>query len=193
MAAQTTVPGEALSPALAFANSRFRRPQGWTDLAGTGAELGEWLAAHALPSDTPARAAAELSQFHELREAIRELLLARAEGRTPPDDALACVNRASASLPGAVQLAWPAGAAPGRGFEPAVEAEPLARSRAALAVDAIELVAGGRGELLVACGGPRCVRLLLKDHPRRQWCGPRCGERARAARYYERHKKPSTA
>jgi predicted RNA-binding Zn ribbon-like protein len=41
---------------------------------------------------------------------------------------------------------------------------------------------------LRACGAPGCMRLLLKDHPRRQWCSTRCGDRVRASRYYHRHR-----
>jgi predicted RNA-binding Zn ribbon-like protein len=34
-----------------------------------------------------------------------------------------------------------------------------------------------------------CVLLFTATHPRRQWCSPsRCGNRARVARYYRRHK-----
>ncbi len=64
---------------------------------------------------------------------------------------------------------------------------PLAR--ALLAADAIDLVAGPAHADLLACAAPGCVRLLLRDHPRRQWCSTRCGDRVRASRYYHRHHK----
>jgi predicted RNA-binding Zn ribbon-like protein len=60
---------------------------------------------------------------------------------------------------------------------------------ALIAADAMELVAGPLHAELLACGAPGCVRLLLKDHSRRQWCSSRCGDRVRASRYYHRHKR----
>ncbi|MGW3040938.1 CGNR zinc finger domain-containing protein [Kitasatospora sp. NPDC001159] len=41
---------------------------------------------------------------------------------------------------------------------------------------------------LRACHGPGCVQFFVKDHPRREWCGPGCGNRARAARHYHRQR-----
>ncbi|MEW2136730.1 CGNR zinc finger domain-containing protein [Streptomyces sp. NPDC005409] len=41
-----------------------------------------------------------------------------------------------------------------------------------------------------ACEAQDCVLLFLPAHPRRRWCvAPACGNRARVARYYARHKK----
>jgi predicted RNA-binding Zn ribbon-like protein len=55
---------------------------------------------------------------------------------------------------------------------------------AALAGDAIELATGD--EALVACGAPDCIRFLVRNHGKRQWCSTRCGDRVRAARHYAR-------
>src|SRR2546429_545268 len=33
-----------------------------------------------------------------------------------------------------------------------------------------------------------CVLYFVKDHPRREWCSAACGNRARAARHYSRHR-----
>jgi len=41
---------------------------------------------------------------------------------------------------------------------------------------------------LRACMAPACVLYYLQDHPRRAWCSPLCGNRARAARHYARHR-----
>jgi predicted RNA-binding Zn ribbon-like protein len=39
------------------------------------------------------------------------------------------------------------------------------------------------------CDAPTCVILFLARHPNRRWCTPTiCGNRARVARYYQRHK-----
>ena len=41
---------------------------------------------------------------------------------------------------------------------------------------------------LRACHGPGCVQFFCRDHPRREWCSAACGNRARAARHYRRHR-----
>lgn len=58
---------------------------------------------------------------------------------------------------------------------------------AALAVDAIEFLGSARSAELRTCEAPGCVLYFIKDHPRREWCSPACGNRARAARHYARH------
>ena len=58
---------------------------------------------------------------------------------------------------------------------------------AAIAADAIDLLTGPHRHELRTCGAPRCVLMFLTDHPRREWCSDRCGNRARQARHYERH------
>jgi predicted RNA-binding Zn ribbon-like protein len=35
---------------------------------------------------------------------------------------------------------------------------------------------------------PNCVLFFIKDHPRREWCSPGCGNRARVAHHYDRHR-----
>jgi predicted RNA-binding Zn ribbon-like protein len=66
-----------------------------------------------------------------------------------------------------------------------------ALARALLAADAIDLVVGSDHADLRASGAPGCLRLMLKDRPRRQWCSTRCGDRVRASRYYHRHRSTS--
>jgi predicted RNA-binding Zn ribbon-like protein len=55
-----------------------------------------------------------------------------------------------------------------------------------IAADTIELLGGPRSDDLRACGAPGCMLMFLKDHPRREWCSPTCGNRARQARHYAR-------
>jgi predicted RNA-binding Zn ribbon-like protein len=62
------------------------------------------------------------------------------------------------------------------------------RSRAELALAAARLLGGDEAGLLRACHGPGCVLYFRKDHPRRGWCSAGCGNRARVARHYERHR-----
>jgi predicted RNA-binding Zn ribbon-like protein len=40
------------------------------------------------------------------------------------------------------------------------------------------------------CGRwPACVLFFVKNHPRRDYCSPVCGNRARVSRHYERHRE----
>ena len=41
---------------------------------------------------------------------------------------------------------------------------------------------------LRACPGPGCVLYFVRAHPRREWCSAVCGNRARVARHYQRHR-----
>jgi predicted RNA-binding Zn ribbon-like protein len=50
-------------------------------------------------------------------------------------------------------------------------------------------VLGGSGAgRLRRCEAPGCINYYLKDHPRRAWCSPKCGNRVRVARHYHRHR-----
>jgi predicted RNA-binding Zn ribbon-like protein len=187
--AQASIPGERDHPSLALVNSRHNSRTGRVDHLATPEELGEWLAWRSLvaregaPSGA-APTAADLSAAHALRDAVRELLVAAIEGRPPAASALATVNDASALAPAADQLRWDADGPVRRRSAPG--AGEVERALAALAEDAIGLVSGERRNDLIACEAPGCVRLLLKDHPRRHWCSTRCGDRVRAARHYRR-------
>ena len=46
---------------------------------------------------------------------------------------------------------------------------------------------------LSACHGPGCVLYFFRTHGRREWCSATCGNRARVARHYKRHKKTGHA
>jgi predicted RNA-binding Zn ribbon-like protein len=184
--AQASIPGERDHPALALVNSRHSSRTGMIDHLTTPGELGEWLAWRSLAGRGEAPTAADLDATHALRAAIRELLVAAIEGRTPAGSALATVNEASAAVPAADQLRWDA-SGPQRTRAAAAESE-AQRALAALAEDAIALVSEHHDDL-IACEAPGCVRLLLKDHPRRHWCSTRCGDRVRAARHYRRSRE----
>ncbi|MDR6317410.1 putative RNA-binding Zn ribbon-like protein [Actinoplanes couchii] len=55
-----------------------------------------------------------------------------------------------------------------------------------MADEAIALFTGAARDDLRACPGPGCVLHFVRDSPRREWCSPGCGNRARAARHYAR-------
>ncbi|MEV0378717.1 ABATE domain-containing protein [Nonomuraea sp. NPDC050643] len=132
-----------------------------------------------------------------LRRAVRALF-ARAVSPAPPsradahrlmpvEEALAHVNGVAAREAVVPRLEWPQGEAPRTRM---LSEEPDVRVRllAALARAAIDFLNGPEREQLRACSAPRCVRYFLKSHGRQEWCKPSCGNRARAARHYERRR-----
>jgi predicted RNA-binding Zn ribbon-like protein len=178
-------PGEAIRPSLALVNSRRNSPDGPLDELASAPSLRAWLTAHGL--DTPRRgSSADVTSFRTLRDAVREVLLARIDHRLPQRGAVAVVNRAAAEAPAVRQLRWDADGP--REVRDLSAAPHAARARALLAADAISLISGDEADDLRACAAPGCVRLFLRDHPRRQWCSTRCGDRVRASRYYHRHR-----
>lgn len=65
-------------------------------------------------------------------------------------------------------------------------ASPCRSALAGLGYDALELLTGPTAANLRACNAPGCVLYFVKSHPRREWCSEACGNRARAARHYQR-------
>ena len=58
---------------------------------------------------------------------------------------------------------------------------------AVLARQMIDLSTSTQWDRLQPCLAPACAQFFVKDHVRRQWCGPNCGNRARVARHTQRH------
>jgi predicted RNA-binding Zn ribbon-like protein len=185
--ASTAAPGEAGHPALALVNSRRNHAGRAIDELATPAGLHAWLAEHALVSDAQVDDVA-LAEVRALRDAVRELLEAGIEVRAPDQRAVDIVNAAAATVPTAPRLIW---TGPGTPHEERswLGAGGVPHAQALIAADAIDLVAGPAHTDLLACAAPGCLRLLLRDHPRRHWCSTRCGDRVRAHRYYHRHRE----
>jgi predicted RNA-binding Zn ribbon-like protein len=57
-----------------------------------------------------------------------------------------------------------------------------------LALAVADFLTGPLAPRLRSCQAPRCVRYFVQDHGRQQWCKASCGNRARAARFAERHR-----
>ena len=134
-----------------------------------------------------------VGEFRRLRDALRRLAAAVTEDdRTTarigePDFAAAIevVNRACAQAPGWSRLTWPEGGAPARATRSSHA--PAATALSVIAEQAARLFAGPDRVDLRACRAPGCVLYFLRTHPRREWCSPACGNRARVARHYQRH------
>ena len=132
----------------------------------------------------------ELAEARLLRDSLRRLAAIcthdlRAGAQSPvesPDEALAAVNIAVThrSIP---QLAIRDGRLqPGH----VTSASPTRAALAELAHGSIELFTRPATPTLRACNAPGCVLYFVKSHPRREWCSEACGNRARAARHYQR-------
>ncbi|GAA1970969.1 CGNR zinc finger domain-containing protein [Kitasatospora viridis] len=150
---------------------------------------------------------ATLDRVLAVRAALRALL-ARAVSPAPPSpadahrlipagQAVARLNAAAAAEPVVPRLDWPTDGAPVAGLVAAAPAGgPAATATALVAVlarAAIDFLAGPDLPRLRACTAPRCVRYFLKEHGRQEFCKASCGNRARAARHYQRHNHPGPA
>jgi predicted RNA-binding Zn ribbon-like protein len=165
--------------AILFANSRYAvrgRPQ---EGIGTVADLAAWLRDHL---DSPNVDIQTVDTAVALRDAIRAVFHACMNSEPPPTDALAVINEAAASAP-----VWPE-LSPSYELSEHTASEPLCAALATIARATMALLAGPLRAELRACLAPGCVKYFLKDHPRREWCCDHCGNRARAARHYQRHR-----
>jgi predicted RNA-binding Zn ribbon-like protein len=154
------------------------------DLIATPTELRRWLSAERERLGPAAATAVDPDRVRELRDATRELLRAVAEESALPAAAIAVVNSASLAAPASPLLAE-VGAARRR-REGVAAAEGPAVLLGVLARAAIELLTGPEAEGLRICRAPSCGMLYTGA---RRWCCSACGNRARAARHYERRRQ----
>uniref|UniRef100_A0AAU2JR78 ABATE domain-containing protein n=1 Tax=Streptomyces sp. NBC_00049 TaxID=2903617 RepID=A0AAU2JR78_9ACTN len=158
------------------------------DLVADPAGLADWLAAQAGRLTPVADVGpAEVAAVRAVREAARPALEAARRGERPPADALDALNGALAAAPSHRVLAWTQGA----GLSAAAHrpAAPAPRLAGELAEAVAELLTDPRVGQVRGCEAHDCVLLFLPAHPRRRWCvASVCGNRARVARYYARHK-----
>lgn len=181
--------GEPL--ALDLVNTRPAEAGTRIDLLGTPRHLAGWLELErdrfGTEADGPAPTAADLATVHAVRAHTEAAVRALLDGREPPADALRGLTDAVRAAPSVPELAWESGsvtAVPRRDGPLGVR---LAAVLAEAAADLLTDPAAGR---IRECGADDCLMLFLPAHPRRRWCSPaRCGNRARVARYYQRHKQ----
>jgi predicted RNA-binding Zn ribbon-like protein len=160
------------------------------DALTTPGELRAWLRVR-YPHDMAG--GADLERFRVLRDALRRLAAvvtaddrpAAASATTDAQRAVADVNAAAALAP-----AWPTLVLRDGTLDQTVAASgtPGDRLLTAIAREAIELFTGAGRVELRACRAPGCVLYFVHDHPRREWCSSACGNRARVARHYSRHR-----
>lgn len=120
-------------------------------------------------------------QLQVLRGHVLALFGAAVRQRPLPRAAVTAVNRAAAGAPAVVQL---------EADELVVhyDASPGDAFLADVAASAISMVGGPRRDRLRRCGAPGCGRWFVASRPRQRWCSPNCGNRARVARFQQRHR-----
>jgi predicted RNA-binding Zn ribbon-like protein len=159
------------------------------DLLGSAERSAAWWDVERvrLP-DAPAPDPAALRR---LRNAIRDLLDARLEGRAPGPTAVEDVNAVAASVPTSLRLV-PGGPGDARAQTRWHTEHGGNAALAAIAREAIELVsAPAQLNRLRRCANPACSMLFLAETRRRQWCAANvCGNRVRVARHYQRTHSP---
>ncbi|MER7733217.1 ABATE domain-containing protein [Streptomyces erythrochromogenes] len=158
------------------------------DLVARPADLAAWLAEQAgRLGPVELVGEAEVAAVREVREAARPALDAVRRGERPPAQALRVLNGALAAAPSHRVLAWSEDAGLGAAVRRA--ADPARRLAAELADAVAELLTDPRAGQVRECEAHDCLLLFLPAHPRRRWCvAGVCGNRARVARYYARHK-----
>lgn len=201
MEIQAPVLGELLPVELM--NTVWADSDGVHDALATADEAAAWLATVAARADVAPTGlfggmdAGDIEvlarHLRRLRDALRRLAAEvtadpRPAASSPVADlraAVAEVNRAAAATPRWWTLNWTAGAQPSRTAH-AAKLPPYALV-SQIAEDAVSLFADPQQPHLRACLAPGCVLYFTKTHPRREWCSPACGNRARVARHYRRH------
>jgi predicted RNA-binding Zn ribbon-like protein len=166
------------------------------DALATAGNLRAWLSAVHLDEDEQDPGPGELELFRALRDALRRLAAlltddtraAAVSATTGIAQAVADMNDAAAQAPTWPQLAYHDGELH---LATAGHATQARRALSSIAQQSIELLTSQDRVKLRACNAPGCVLYFVKNHPRREWCSTACGNRARAARHYQRHhKKP---
>ena len=201
MGTQAPVLGEPLPVELM--NTIWADSDGVHDALATADEAAAWLATVATRADVGSADpfadmdAPDIKQLarrlRRLRDALRRLAAEvtadpRPDASSPVADleaAVAEVNRAAAVSPRWWTLNWTLGAPPYQAAH-AAKAPPYALV-SQIAEDAVALFATPQQPQLRACLAPGCVLYFTKNHSRREWCSPTCGNRARVSRHYRRH------
>ncbi|MFJ2089069.1 ABATE domain-containing protein [Streptomyces sp. NPDC087901] len=149
-----------------------------------------WLALEGerLPGAPGAREATpdDLAAVQAIRAHAALAVAAARRGERPPESALRGLNEAQLAAPAVRYAEWNGDAV----VVAARRSGPLGvRVAAALAEEVAELLADPALARIRECEAEDCTMLFVPAHPRRRWCSAeRCGNRARVARYYRRHK-----
>jgi predicted RNA-binding Zn ribbon-like protein len=162
-------------PVLELCNTRLGERESWASPAG----LADWLLAAGLADERLGVSEADLAEAIALRESLRSILL------TPGAPGLAEIaERWLDDAPGRLcveRRTLETRFAPGAGS--------VRCALVPVVLDALELARRHPGRVR-ECAGARCttVFLDLSRNRSRRWCSmARCGARAKASAYYQRH------
>jgi predicted RNA-binding Zn ribbon-like protein len=172
----------------------------WADRGGvhdvltTTGNLHAWLTAVQADEEAPVPGPGDLQRFRALRDALRRIAALLTDDTRPAaasatadiEQAVTDVNGAAAHAPTWPQLTYHGGELH---QYTAGHANAIQRTLSSIARQSIHLLTGEDRLKLHACYAPGCVLYFVKNHPRREWCSTACGNRARAARHYQRHHK----
>ncbi|MFC8368462.1 CGNR zinc finger domain-containing protein [Streptomyces sp. NPDC057239] len=129
---------------------------------------------------------ADLEAAREVRAHTARALDRARDGERPPPEALDALTRAQGAAPAVRELDWNGTAVTAT---PRRTGPTAARLAAWLAEAATDLLTDPAVTTVRQCAAEDCVLLFLPAHPRRRWCSAaRCGNRARVARHYQRHR-----
>ena len=174
-----------------FANTRYAVRGQIHDGIGTPGQLRGWLADNAEELGiVPPAAEPDVATFGALRDAIRGLIRSAVRAVAPDVNEIGLLNSLSAVSPRWPTLVHVDGT---YGVREQTTGDTTDRALAAIAQDAVIALGGHLHDQLRDCQGPGCVLFFVKDHPRREWCSLACGNRARAARHYLRHRAEGQA
>ncbi|GGI95751.1 hypothetical protein GCM10011581_36120 [Saccharopolyspora subtropica] len=179
-------------PSLDLVNTLRDRWRDGRELLVDADALVEWLRAAGLLAEGVA-APEHVALARKLREAIDRAVQARVQGRVIDDADVARINDAArSSHHAAAQLrVQPDGSVVA--WQPSPP-DPVRAALAAVAADAIDLLATEPFPRVAVCAWHRCGVRFLDTSParNRQWCSmSRCGNRAKARQYYARRKASS--
>ncbi|QVQ50749.1 ABATE domain-containing protein [Spiractinospora alimapuensis] len=184
-------------PALDFVNTVVHCRSGRVDLISTPEELHAWLilvgdrVSDLSPTEITALGDAELATIHATRDAIYPLIHAARDGKRPPDASVDLLNDLMRAVPRIPRLGWDGSAVTSVELRSGSAVERLCASVASATA---AMIADGSVHQVRECADPRCIWLFLPKNSRRRWCDPSiCGNRARVARYYHRHKATEPA
>jgi len=177
---------------LELANTRYLTRGHSRDGVATAELLGAWLGRVRSRLRIPLTdesllmiSDAQVSDARDLRDCIHSLATATADHSRPDADTLDRLNRHTRAARLWTELHWNASA---HGTL-RTSAAPVTAAICEIATHTVELFAGSRAADISPCGAPNCILYFVKDHARREWCSPACGNRVRAARHYERHRQ----
>jgi predicted RNA-binding Zn ribbon-like protein len=183
------LPADISDLAVEFANTLVHDGRGGVeDLLSSAAAARAWLARRGLGPDVDYESllAARSAARALFADAVAPHPASRADNghvRMPTATALLLLQGAVDAIAPVTRYAYDAGRVTATRT---TELEPSAATVGALALAVLELLASPAADELRACQAPRCVRYFRK-HRRQEWCKPSCANRARVARFAERH------